>query len=263
MKYFYKCQYICYKNRNFIKYSANFEIIIDKIEGLGEDDLARNGYRFVFDEVMMELGSHSRRSALKHIGVLMASVAGREFFATWFPSSTVMAADTSDLQGMRHGVVATTSATPYLPQFFKPQEFRNIGILTEMIIPRDDKPGAKDARVADYIDFLVFSSSEFEPGMQKDWADGLTVLERHSQKEFGLAFAEISDEQRHSLLTAMSLPETNPDAHHEGYAFFRLVKETTVEGFYTSRIGLMNALEYKGLSFLMAFPGCTHPEHQN
>ena len=33
---------------------------------------------------------------------------------------------------------------------------------------------------------------------------------------------------------------TDPQAKHEGFAFFRLVKETTVEGFYSSRIGLMD-----------------------
>ena len=211
----------------------------------------------------MGLGQYSRRSALQHIGLLMASAAGHEFLRNWLSSTQALATSSSDMESMHHMVDAASPAAPYVPHFFAAQEFRNVEILTEMILPRDNKPGAKDARVADYIDFLVFSAAEFEPGMQKDWADGLTVLERHSQKEFGHAFAEISDEQRHSLLTAMSLPETNPNAHHEGYAFFRLVKETTVEGFYTSRVGLMNALEYKGLSFLMSFPGCTHPEHQN
>jgi hypothetical protein len=35
-----------------------------------------------------------------------------------------------------------------------------------------------------------------------------------------------------------------------------------VEGFYTSRVGLVDVLGYKGLAFLSEFPGCTHPEHQ-
>jgi len=49
---------------------------------------------------------------------------------------------------------------------------------------------------------------------------------------------------------------------HPGYAFYQLVKGMTVEGFYTSRIGLIDVLEYQGLTFLSEFPGCTHPEHQ-
>lgn len=193
----------------------------------------------------------------------MASVAGQEFLAGWLLSPNVLAASSPSMPGMHHMAEAARPSAAYVPQFFKPQEFSNIEILTEMIIPRDDKPGAKDARVADYIDFLVFSSAEFRPGMQKEWSDGLVVLEQSCQKEFGHAFADLTDEQRHNLLTAMSLPEIDAHAQHEGFAFFRLLKETTVDGFYTSRAGLIDALEYKGLSFLTEFPGCTHPEHQS
>jgi hypothetical protein len=150
-----------------------------------------------------------------------------------------------------------------VPQFFTPEEFFNIEILSEMIIPRDDKPGAMDAHVADYIDFLVFSAAEFEPAMQTQWKQGLELLEQLSKREFGNVFAAISDEQRLQLITAMSLPESDAAAQHEGFPFFRLIKDATVDGFYTSRAGLMEALEYKGLTYLSSFPGCTHPEHQS
>jgi gluconate 2-dehydrogenase gamma chain len=211
----------------------------------------------------MDREPYSRRTALKHMGLLMASVAGQEFLAGWLPSASLLAAGPAHMRATQEAEDSTTPAAPYVPRFFNSQEFLNIEILSEMIIPRDDKPGAKDARVADYIDFLVFSSAEFEPAMQAEWKDGLALLERLSQKEFGDTFAKISDEQRNRLLTAMSLPESDPNAKHEGFAFFRLAKEATVEGFYTSRVGLMEALEYKGLTYLSSFPGCTHPEHQS
>ena len=192
----------------------------------------------------------------------MGSVAGREFLAAWLPTTVVSAAEPHNMLRMGHSLEPDAPAVPYVAQFFKPQEFRNVEILTEMIIPRDEKPGAMDARVADYIDFLVFSAAEFEPDMQKNWVDGLALIERLSQQELSQGFAQISDEQRHSLLTAMSLPEVDAHAHHEGYAFYRLVKDTTVEGFYTSRVGLIDVLDYQGLGYLLEFPGCTHPEHQ-
>jgi hypothetical protein len=207
----------------------------------------------------MSREQYSRRTALKHMGLLMASVAGQEFLAGWLPSARLLGADPAHMRSMQEA----EDTAPYVPRFFNSQEFLNIEILTEMILPRDEKPGAKDARVADYIDFLVFSSAEFEPAMQTEWKDGLALLERLSQKEFDDDFGKISDEQRTRLLTAMSLPESDPNAKHEGFAFFRLAKEATVEGFYTSRVGLMEALEYKGLTYLSSFPGCTHPEHQS
>jgi len=204
---------------------------------------------------------YSRRRALKHLGLLMGSVAGQQFLAGWLPSSMVLAAP--DMKMEHSPQEREEDAAVYVPQFFTPEEFFNIEILSEMIIPRDDKPGAMDARVADYIDFLVFSAAEFEPAMQAEWKQGLALLEQLSKKEFGNVFAAISDEQRLQLLTAMSLPESDPTAQHEGFPFFRLVKDATVDGFYTSRAGLMEALEYKGLTYLSSFPGCTHPEHQS
>jgi hypothetical protein len=209
----------------------------------------------------MEREPCTRRTALKHIALLMASTAGQEFLSGWLPSSSVLAGNAESMEGMHHPGAEEAPTAPYTPKFFKPEEFSNLEILTEMIIPEDDKPGAKAARVADYIDFVVFSAAEFEPGMQKEWAEGLAMLDRLCKQQFGHSFAKISDGQRHSLLTAMSLPETDPQAKHPGFAFFRLLKESTVEAFYSSRVGLMEALEYKGLTYLKSFPGCTHPEH--
>jgi hypothetical protein len=116
--------------------------------------------------------------------------------------------------------------------------------------------------VANYIDFVVFSAREFEPSLQQSWLDGLAFVDRESQKRFGKVLALASEADRTALLTEMSLPEHSPKARHEGYTFFQLAKEMTVEGFYTSRVGLIDVLDYQGMNFMSEFPGCTHPEHQ-
>ncbi len=36
----------------------------------------------------------------------------------------------------------------------------------------------------------------------------------------------------------------------------------TINGYYTSAIGIQQDLQYVGNDFLPEFPGCTHPEHQ-
>ena len=212
----------------------------------------------------MDNGGVSRRGALKYLGLLAASAAGREFLAVWLPSPAPHATGRNNLvtlHGMDHSA-AEESAAPYVPQFFKPGEFKTVEFLAEMIIPADDKPGAKEAKVANYIDFVVFSAREFEPSLQREWMDGLVVLDRESQKQFGKVFRMASMAERENLLTEMSLPERDPRARHEGYEFFRLVKNMTVEGFYTSRIGLIDVLDFQGMNYMSQFPGCTHPEHQ-
>jgi hypothetical protein len=42
--------------------------------------------------------------------------------------------------------------------------------------------------------------------------------------------------------------------------FFRVVKSLTADGYYTSKIGLMDELGYKGNTVMQSFPGCVH-EH--
>ena len=213
----------------------------------------------------MDDGGVSRRSALKYLGLLAATAAGRKFLAAWLPLPTVHGTGGNDLvtlQGMGHSAEVEPSA-PYVPQFFKPGQFKTVELLAEMIIPADDKPGAKEAKVANYIDFVVFSAREFEPSLQREWMDGLVFLDRESQKQFGKAFRLASAPERVDLLTDMSLRERDPGALHEGYGFFRLVKNMTVEGFYTSRIGLIDVLDFQGMNYMSEFPGCTHPEHQH
>jgi len=207
-----------------------------------------------------------RRTALKYFGILAASTAGRDFLAGWMGSARAATSPGEDSGAHgSHGAasVAEDSAAAYIPRFFKPQEFETVGLLTELIIPTDDQPGAREAKVANYIDFVVYSAAEFRPSLQKEWSDGLVWLDGASREKFGNDFRSTNAANRESLLTEISLPERDSSAHQPGYEFYRLVKDMTVEGFYTSRVGLIDVLEYQGLSFLPEFPGCTHPEHQS
>src|SRR2546429_3635504 len=146
--------------------------------------------------------------------------------------------------------------------FFDKDELSAVEALTELIIPTDESPGAKEAQVARYIDFIVSAAAEFNPSLQHQWTEGLQLLDRLSREKYRSSFHEISARDKEKLLEEMSLPEHDAGQTHPGYEFYRLVKEMTVEGFYTSRVGLIDVLGYKGLSALGEFPGCTHPEHQ-
>jgi hypothetical protein len=43
--------------------------------------------------------------------------------------------------------------------------------------------------------------------------------------------------------------------------FFRLIKNLTADGYYTSRVGLLEELVYSGNKYLPGFPQCSVPEH--
>jgi hypothetical protein len=209
----------------------------------------------------------NRRETLKYLGLLTATVAGREFLAEWLaPNSGALAASHPEtMGGMHHGIPPDPDeGKPYTLRFFSQDEFATVDILAETIIPADDKPGAHDAQVARYIDFVVFSAAEFRPALQRQWADGLAWLDSTSQKRWKKSYRDLAAAEREQLMMDMSLPERDASVgnNHAGFSFYELVKGMTVEGFYTSRIGLIEVLDYQGLNYLAEFPGCTHPEHQ-
>jgi gluconate 2-dehydrogenase gamma chain len=206
----------------------------------------------------------ARRQTLKYLGILAGTVAGRRFLAGWLPSGSAPKATAAcPAGGMTDSDhLPVNEPEPYLPRFFKPEEFKTVESLTELIIPDDETPGAKEAQVARYIDFVVSAAAEFEPSLQLEWAQGLKLLDSLSHEKYQRSFHEIATDDQTALLMAMSLPEREPGRTHAGFEFYRLVKDMTVEGFYTSHVGLIDVLGYRGLAFLSEFPGCTHPEHE-
>ena len=64
----------------------------------------------------------------------------------------------------------------YTPQFFSSEEFPCIERLTELIIPSDGTPGAREAGVAEFVDFMVAHDTEQQQPMRA----GLAWLQEHS-----------------------------------------------------------------------------------
>jgi hypothetical protein len=151
---------------------------------------------------------NSRRTALKYLGMLAATAAGPEFLAGWLPGARAEemhgGPDSASHQG---DSAAATSTGSYTPKFFSPQRYKAVEALTELIIPTDDQPGAREARVAEYIDFLIFSAAEFEPELQKEWTAGLALLDRVNKQKYGQPFSELGAAAQHDLLQEASLPE--------------------------------------------------------
>ncbi|PYV04138.1 MAG: hypothetical protein DMG26_08230 [Acidobacteria bacterium] len=136
----------------------------------------------------------------------------------------------------------------------------------------------RDGGNPDRDDYSDRRQARREPSLQREWNEGLAWLERESKRLHGKSFRQLAAGDREKLMMDMSLPERDSTSRrslpgqasitatgkeaHPGFGFYRLVKEMTVEGFYSSRVGLVDVLEYKGRAFLSEFPGCTHPEHQ-
>lgn len=160
-------------------------------------------------------------------------------------AAAAVAAPASGQQQHKHeGMVNIRPPAVYRPKFFTKEEFETMAVLVDLVIPRTDTPGARDANAHRIIDGSV------RPAQRAAWRDGLRWIA--SQK-----FTSMSQEQQIAVLQKAS---TEKDT--TGGRFFRLLKGATVDAYYSTREGLVTELGWNFNTFLPEFKGCTHPEHQ-
>ena len=179
---------------------------------------------------------------------------------------------------------------PYQPLFFTADEYATIERLSELIIPNDGEPGAREAGVAEFIDFMVANSvnvrkRSYQPqttrravlenervpdalqsqqGLQYQFRYGVAWMEAHARRLHGQSFRECSEEQQTEMLEHLAYKDRYRQGEEDGRAFYKMIRQYTVSGFYTTRMGL-EQLDFKGLQvFWTERPECPHkddPEH--
>lgn len=143
------------------------------------------------------------------------------------------------------------AAAPYVPKFFSAAEMKTIDALTEGLIPADEHSGgARAARVAEYVDVIASA----DPEVQRHWRNGLALLDEMCRPKYGAGFADCNPGQQTALLEELSAKEDAPSSPIE--KFFVLTKKATVEGYYTSAIGIHDELQYQGNTIVLNFEGC-------
>ena len=195
-----------------------------------------------------------RREALKK----MALGAG----ATWFP--ILAQAVTPAMARAAHlhpaGPEASVPAAGWKPLFFDEHQNATVEALTDLMIPSTGTPGAKAALVNRFIDLLL---SDEDADKQKKFYEGLAWLDARSLNAHGAPFVGLTPGQQTALLEPLADPNNSNPQDRPGVEFFEELKGLTVFGYYTSKIGMEQELEYGGDDYHTEFPGaCTHPEHQ-
>ena len=165
-------------------------------------------------------------------------------------SMPAVPAETPQAVPASHGEPAEAATAA---RFFTPAQHALVDELTETIIPADGHSGgAKAAKVADYID--QFLRETYDATHRALWREGLRLVDLMSRHYSGKSFVDASPQDRISVLRVLSdnaemtdLPEVR---------FFVELKRLTVRGYYTSKIGIHDELEYKGNRILQEFVGC-------
>jgi glucoside 3-dehydrogenase (cytochrome c) hitch-hiker subunit len=142
------------------------------------------------------------------------------------------------------------------PQILSEEQNQTVDVLSELILPRTDTPGAHDAQVNRYIDLML--QEGLEPADRARFLEGLAWFEQHCRQEHGVSFTALDRTRQTAMLGTMSTAAADTPARR----FFGQMKDLTLRGYYTSRQGLLEELEYKGNGAFTEYPGCTHPEHR-
>jgi gluconate 2-dehydrogenase gamma chain len=141
------------------------------------------------------------------------------------------------------GAIAQVARPADAPKFFTADEYRMVDELGEIIIPADEKSGgARAAKVVDFIDARL--AEAFDAKDRDDWRAGLKLVNAVSVEIHHRPFLDATPEQRTAVAARLARNELASSEPEQ--IFFRNLKDAVARGYYTSRIGIHDDMDYKG-----------------
>jgi hypothetical protein len=129
--------------------------------------------------------------------------------------------------------VLADAATAALHPFFSADQFAALGLLADVLMPAAaDSPGAKDAGVAEFLDFLISASPA---DRQTLYRDGLEKLDAEARGRYGKTFAQLEPGQIETLLAPLREAWTYTDPADPLAQFLRTVKMDVMHATMNSR----------------------------
>ncbi len=181
-----------------------------------------------------------RREALKRVGMLMGG-----------------ALSASTIAGVMGGCQPGPTTEPFVPETITGGQNDLVTTITELIIPETDTPGARAARVNEFIDRML--TDWFKDDERAHFVAELATVDTKAQDAYGKPFLDLTPEEQTELLSAMEEEGIawmealgTGAADPEKPPFFNLIKQLTLVGYYTSEIGGSQELrdmpigEYRG-----------------
>ncbi len=186
-------------------------------------------------------GGRTRRDVLKVIGTVPA-------VAALVP-----------LAPLRSGLAAEAAPAPvaeekaYQPKVLNPHEWKTIRLLSDLIIPADDRSGsATQAAVPEFIDDLL--------GLRRgtllaEIRGGLTWLDLECNRLFGHDFTDCTAAQQKQILDRIAYPGKAAPEDAHAVAFFNHLRDLVVTAFFSSEMGVKD-LPYLGNTMVAEWKGC-------
>ena len=167
-----------------------------------------------------------RREAIRRVSALLGGVALVGGSALWTGCGTERAAVGS-------GTAFTDADVAFLDE------------VADTILPDTKTPGAKAAKVGAFMAVMVTDC--YEPRDQKIFREGMARLDEASRKAGSSAFVSATPAQRLALLQTLDREQktyTDAKKKDDPAHYFRMMKELSLLGYFTSEIGMTKAQRY-------------------
>ena len=147
---------------------------------------------------------------------------------------------------------AIKAAAPHKRRYFNDHEFETLRVLSDWIIPPDDRsPGGIAAGTAEFIDVMAAADDKLKAA----FTGGLAWLDVQMRSRYGKSFRECTKAQQQEMLDRIAYRDRAPAELAPGVTFFALMRAWTVDAFYSSKAGV-DDLGYVGNTAVAEFNGC-------
>ena len=164
----------------------------------------------------------NRREAVQHISLLLGgTIVGSTFFLSGCKTETKVTKEFTD------------------------EDVVLLDEVSDTILPPTKTPGAKAAGVGKFMTIMV--NDCYDADDQKVFHEGIKKLNDAADKKYNTSFVKLSPEQRHEFLVSLDNEQKdymkNKKAEERSH-YFRMMKELTLLGYFTSKIGCTQAMRY-------------------
>jgi len=137
------------------------------------------------------------------------------------------------------------SSTQQVSDFFDKSTTDLLNEVAETILPQTNTPGAKEAKVGEFMNVMLKDC--YTTPDQEIFKVGIKSLEKGCKDKTGKNFLDCSPAERTTYLSALDTEQksyTEKKSAQDPAHYFRMMKELTLLGFFTSEVGATKALKY-------------------
>lgn len=127
------------------------------------------------------------------------------------------------------------------PVFFDSDQAHLLTVLSDVIIPSGETPGASEVGVPGFIEEMV--TAVYNPEEREQFVAGLERFGRQAEEIHGERFTDLDPETQYEFAHKQNIAALEGTEEHP--PFFLVMKELTMMGYFTSEPGATEVLRYE------------------